>query len=159
MKKIVLRTALAGLALALTVGNPRAQEGPMLGGGLFGGGIGSRLQTLRNRMTNKDPSIQYNPSVLRPGTPRSQVVYLLGEPNGTQMQNSMQEDVYAFFPDGSTYVDPQITRRHDCRGGFHQRHVAGGQSGEEYDPAKSANALRCPLRRLPEHPERKGDSA
>jgi hypothetical protein len=60
-------------------------------------------------MANKDPSIQYNPSVLRPGTPRSQVLYLFGEPNGTQTQNGLQEDVYAFFSDGSKYVDPQIT--------------------------------------------------
>jgi hypothetical protein len=105
----VTLAALAGLTLAVTLGNPCAQEGRILGGGLFGGEIGSRLENLRNQITNKDPSIQYNPSVLRPGTPRRQVVYLLGPPNGTQMQNGMEEDIYAFFPDGSKYVDPQIT--------------------------------------------------
>ena len=108
MRKTALLIALAGLALVITPANSRAQEG-QIGGGLFGGRLGSRLQTLRNRMTNKDSSIQYNPSILRTGTPRSQVVDLLGEPNGTQMENGVQEDVYAFFPDGAKYVDPQIT--------------------------------------------------
>jgi outer membrane protein assembly factor BamE (lipoprotein component of BamABCDE complex) len=109
MKRIALLTALTALVLIAVFGGIRAQEGPLGGGLLGGGGLGSRLQTLRNRMTDKDPSIQYNPSVLRPGTSRSQVLDLMGEPNGTQTVNGVQQDVYAFFPDGSKYVDPQIT--------------------------------------------------
>jgi outer membrane protein assembly factor BamE (lipoprotein component of BamABCDE complex) len=106
MKRIPLITVMTAAVLALCLGGAEAQ----LGGGLLGGGgFGSRLETLRNRMTNKDPSIQYNPSVLRPGTPRSQVLDLMGQPNGAQVQNGVQQDVYAFFPDGSKYVDPQIT--------------------------------------------------
>jgi len=108
MKKSFLPAALAALAIAAIAGYPQAQTGPAPGGGLLGG-LDSRLQNLRNQVTNKDPSIQYNPSVLTPGTPRSQVVAAFGQPNGTQTVNGAQDDIYAFFPDGSKYVDPQIT--------------------------------------------------
>lgn len=108
MGKIAPLILLAAVILMFSAGQGRAQESPM-GGGLFGGRIGSRLQHMRNRMSNKDPSIQYDPSVFRTGTPRSQVMNLMGEPNGTQMVGGVEEDVYAFFPDGSKYVDPQVT--------------------------------------------------
>ncbi len=109
MKKSFLPAVLAALAIAATAGYPQAQTGPPPGGGLLGGALGSRIENLRNRVTNKDPSIQYNPSILTPGTPRSQVVAAFGQPNGTQTVNGAQDDIYAFFPDGSKYVDPQIT--------------------------------------------------
>jgi len=109
MKRTALLTGFTVLAAVIVMGDARAQEGPLQGGGLLGGRIGSRLENLRNRITNKDPSIQYNPAVLAPGTPRSQVLAAFGQPNGTQNVNGAQEDVYAFFPDGSKYVDPQIT--------------------------------------------------
>jgi hypothetical protein len=109
MKKSLLLVALTGLTILVIAGLSHAQAGPAPGGGLLGGAVGSRLQNLRNRMTNKDPSIQYNPSVLTPGTPRSQVMAAFGQPNGTQIVNGEQDDIYAFFPDGSKYVDPQIT--------------------------------------------------
>lgn len=108
MKKSFLPAAVAALAIAAIAGYAQAQTGPAPAGGLLGG-LDSRLQNLRNRVTNKDPSIQYNPSVLTPGTPRSQVVAAFGQPNGTQTVNGAQDDIYAFFPDGSKYVDPQIT--------------------------------------------------
>jgi hypothetical protein len=74
----------------------------------LGTGFGSILQNLRNRVSNRDPSVHYNPSVLRPGTPRNQVLYLMGQRNGTPYQNGAQQDVYAFYPDGTKYIDPQI---------------------------------------------------
>jgi len=107
MKGISLLFALTGLVIAVTLGNPCAQEGQ--GGGLLGGGIRNRLQNMREHMTDKNTNIQYNPAVLQPGTPRSQVEGAFGQPNGTQTVNGAQEDVYAFFPDGSKYVDPQMT--------------------------------------------------
>jgi hypothetical protein len=105
MNRLSRQLMLAGIAVVITCGT----ASPQLGGGLLGGGLGSRLEHLRNRMTDKDPSIKYDPSVLRPGTPRSQVLQLMGAPNGTQTVNGVEQDVYAFFPDGSKYVDPQIT--------------------------------------------------
>jgi hypothetical protein len=76
---------------------------------LLGGGLGSRLERLRNKMSDKNPSIQYNPSVLAVGTPRQQVVAAFGEPNATQGEGTNREDVYAFYPDGSKFVDPQVS--------------------------------------------------
>ena len=70
MKKSFLPAALAALAIAVITGYPQAQTGPPPGGGLLGGALGSGLQNLRNQITNKNPSIQYNASVLAPGTPR-----------------------------------------------------------------------------------------
>ncbi len=99
-------TALTMMAIAPNVG---AQEGPLGGGGLLGGRIRGRLENMREHMTGKNPNIKYDPSVLAPGTPRSQVVAAFGDPNGTQNVAGVQEDVYAFFPDGSKYVDPQVT--------------------------------------------------
>jgi hypothetical protein len=108
MNRTLLAAAVAALMLALTPHYPCAQEGP-LGGGLLGGGIRNRLEHMREHMTDKNPNIRYNPAVLTPGTPRSQVEGAFGKPNGTQNVGGVQEDVYAFFPDGSKYVDPQIT--------------------------------------------------
>jgi hypothetical protein len=75
---------------------------------LRGGGLGSRLELLRDRASDKDPSIQYDPSVLTVGTPRSRVVAAFGEPNATKSEGTSREDVYAFYPDGSKFVDPQV---------------------------------------------------
>ncbi len=108
MRKTLLAFVMAALCAAVVALNLRAQEGP-LQGGLLGGRIGNRLEHMREQMTGKNPNIQYNASVLAPGTPRNQVIAAFGQPNGTQNAGGAQEDVYAFFPDGSKYVDPQIT--------------------------------------------------
>ena len=76
---------------------------------LLGGGIGSRLERMRDKMTDSNPSIQYNPSVLTVGTPRQQVVAAFGEPNATQGEGPSREDVWAFYPNGSKFVDPQVS--------------------------------------------------
>lgn len=75
---------------------------------LLGGGIGSRLERMRDKMSNSNPSIQYNPSVLTVGTPRQQVIAAFGEPNATQGEGPSREDVWAFYPNGSKFVDPQV---------------------------------------------------
>ncbi|GEM_PF-5503046 len=76
---------------------------------ILGGGLGSRLERLRDRMSDKNSSIQYDPSVLAPGTPRQNVIAAFGQPNATQGQPPNREDVYAFYPDGSKFVDPQVS--------------------------------------------------
>ncbi|MGO9605871.1 MAG: hypothetical protein ACLQAT_21200 [Candidatus Binataceae bacterium] len=55
---------------------------------------------------HEDFSIQYNPDVTRPGTPRSEVETVLGAPNATQVMADGQIDaIYAFFPDGGKFVN------------------------------------------------------
>lgn len=75
---------------------------------LGGGGLGSRLERMRDKMSDQNPSIQYNPSVLTVGTPRQQVIAAFGEPNATQGEGPNREDVYAFYPSGAKFVDPQV---------------------------------------------------
>jgi hypothetical protein len=107
MKKSLLASVLAAISVALI---PRGALSQILqGGGLLGGRVESRLNNMKQKMTGKDTSIQYNPAVLTVGTPRSQVMAAFGQPNGIQDVNGAQEDVYAFFPDGYKYIDPQVT--------------------------------------------------
>ncbi|HKN01348.1 MAG TPA: hypothetical protein VJX23_12595 [Candidatus Binataceae bacterium] len=59
---------------------------------------------------HEDFSIQYNPDVSRPGTPRADVETVLGPPNATQAMADGQIDaIYAFFPDGGKFVNPDPT--------------------------------------------------
>lgn len=92
--------AIIGLSIAIAVVPASAQ--------LVGGGPGSRLRQLRNRSANQNASIHYDPAVLAVGVPRTKVIAALGEPNATQGEGAAREDVYAFRPDGSKYVEPQI---------------------------------------------------
>ncbi|MGO9454946.1 MAG: hypothetical protein ACLQDV_28455 [Candidatus Binataceae bacterium] len=94
-----------GLALAAMLAFSTVASAQILGGG----GLGSRLERLKDRMGDKNPSIQYNPSVLTVGTPRQQVIAAFGPPNATQGEETACEDVYAFYPDGSKFVDPSVT--------------------------------------------------
>ena len=67
---------------------------------------------IEQSVTMKNSSVHYNPEVLKVGTPRSRVVAAFGEPNGSQKtDNGQVEDVYAFYPDGTKFVDPQIRPR------------------------------------------------
>ena len=62
--------------------------------------------------TFKNESIHYNPSVLQVGTPRQQITAAFGNPNASQTTAEGQvEDVYAFNPDGSKFVNPQTQAR------------------------------------------------
>jgi hypothetical protein len=68
-------------------------------------------------VTMKDSSVHYDPAVLKVGTPRSQVQSALGDPNASETTSSGQlEDVYAFNPDGSKFVDPKIRPRNIALG-------------------------------------------
>ena len=98
-----MKIAIAVAALALLL-NPTFASAQLLGGGPLGG----RLERFKERMSNKDESIHYDPSVLAPGVARSDVIAKLGEPNATQGEGAAREDVWAFFPDGSKFKDPQM---------------------------------------------------
>ncbi len=102
MKSAIASTLTLLLSLNLS-GYTFAQPGP-----LGGGGIGSRLEGLKERLTNKDSTIHYDPTVLKQGGPRNHVLAAFGEPNATRAEEGETEDVYAFFPDSSKFKDPQM---------------------------------------------------
>ena len=63
-------------------------------------------------VTMKDSDIHYDPSVLAIGAPRTQVEKAFGDPNASTTTDSGQtEDVFAFNPDGSKFVNPQVRPR------------------------------------------------
>ncbi|MGH8013332.1 MAG: hypothetical protein ACREQ4_12620 [Candidatus Binataceae bacterium] len=70
-------------------------------------------------ITMKDSSIHYDPSILRPGVARTRVEAVYGKPNDTRATSQgLTEDVYAFNPDGSKFVNPQIRPRNVALGFF-----------------------------------------
>ncbi len=70
-------------------------------------------------VTLKNTSVHYDPAVLAVGVPRTDVVAKLGDPNGTETANDgAVEDVYAFYPDGSKFVNPTIRPRNIALGVF-----------------------------------------
>jgi hypothetical protein len=76
-------------------------------------------QSMIQSVTGKDTSVHYDPAVLKVGTPRTSVQAAFGAPNDTQVAaNGLTEDVYAFNPDGSRYVNPQIRPRNVALGFF-----------------------------------------
>jgi hypothetical protein len=76
-------------------------------------------QSMIQSVTGKDTSVHYDPAVLKVGTPRTSVQAAFGAPNDTQVAaNGLTEDVYAFNPDGSKYVNPQIRPRNVALGFF-----------------------------------------
>jgi len=70
-------------------------------------------------VTMKDTSIHYDPSVMRPGIARSEVLQSFGEPNDTgSLKTGQDEDVYAFYPDGTKFVNPTVRARNVALGFF-----------------------------------------
>jgi hypothetical protein len=98
-----MKIALALAAIILI--NPATSSAQLLRGGPIGG----RLEQFKERMTNKDESIHYDPDLLKAGVARDDVVAKLGEPNATNNENGAREDVWAFYPDGAKFKDPEIT--------------------------------------------------
>lgn len=103
---------LAALAVLLA-GSPAAfsqssHEGDSRSGGILGR-VRGRLNQARQKMSDKDKAVQYDPAVLRPGVPRQRIHAAFGPPNAMQGEGSSREDVYAFSPDGSKYREPQIS--------------------------------------------------
>jgi hypothetical protein len=74
---------------------------------------------MQQSFTMKDSSIHYDPAVLTVGTAESQVRSAYGEPNASQYNAAGQlEEVYAFNPDGTKFVDPQVRPRNIALGIF-----------------------------------------
>jgi hypothetical protein len=64
------------------------------------------------------------------------VVAAFGQPNGTQTMNGAQDDIYAFFPDGSKYMDTQITAGTIAAAVFTSGMSLACKGGEEHDPTE-----------------------
>ncbi len=95
---------------------------PMLAGLILAAGGCVRFQpqpatsftptSIGQSVTLKDSSVHYDPNVLKVGTARSAVQAAFGDPNASQTTAAGQlEDVYAFNPDGTKFVDPTIRPR------------------------------------------------
>jgi hypothetical protein len=68
--------------------------------------------------TMKDTSVHEDPSLLRAGIPRSEIIAAFGTPNQIVNQGGQEEDVYEFNPDGSKFVKPKIYARNIAAGVF-----------------------------------------
>jgi hypothetical protein len=63
-------------------------------------------------VTMKDSSVHYDLAVLKPGSSHSHIEAAFGEPNAIHTTTSGQtEDVYAFNPNGTKFVKPQVRPR------------------------------------------------
>lgn len=72
---------------------------------------------MEQSVTMENSSIHYDPDVLKRGAQRSSVVAAFGEPNASQNAPGGQvEDVYAFNPDGTKFVDPAVRPRNVALG-------------------------------------------
>jgi hypothetical protein len=70
-------------------------------------------------VTMKDTSIHYDPGVMRPGVARGEVLQSFGEPNSTDsLKTGQSEDIYAFYPDGTKFVNPTVRPRNVALGFF-----------------------------------------
>ena len=70
-------------------------------------------------VTMRDSSVHYDPTVLEPGSSRNRVKATFGEPNATAtIPGGKNEDIYAFNPDGSKFVNPQVRPRNLALGFF-----------------------------------------
>jgi hypothetical protein len=70
------------------------------------------LAGMTQSVTMKDSSIHYAPAVIKPGNTRDQVQAVFGDANASRTTDAgLIEDVYAFNPDGSKFVDPQVRPR------------------------------------------------
>jgi len=69
--------------------------------------------------TLKDKSVHYNPDLLRAGVSRNEIKTAFGEPNSSRTTDSgLIEDVYAFNPDGTKFVNPTLRARNLALGFF-----------------------------------------
>jgi hypothetical protein len=67
--------------------------------------------------TMKDSSVHYDPTVLKAGVSRDQVAKVYGDPNSSRTTDAgVIEDVYAFNPDGTKFVNPTVRPRNIALG-------------------------------------------
>jgi hypothetical protein len=69
--------------------------------------------------TLKDTSVHYDPNLLRPGVQRSTVQAKFGNPNDSATdKHGLVVDTYAFYPDGTKFVNPTVRPRNIALGVF-----------------------------------------
>jgi len=68
--------------------------------------------------TMKDSSVHEDPSLLKVGVRRDDVIAALGTPNQITHQGGQEQDVYEFNPDGSKFVKPKTYARNIAAGVF-----------------------------------------
>ncbi len=74
---------------------------------------------MQQSFTMSDSSTRYDPKVLEVGASRSSVLAAYGDPNGSRTTDSgLIEDAYAFNPDGTKFVNPQLRARNFALGFF-----------------------------------------
>jgi hypothetical protein len=72
---------------------------------------------MEQSVTMEDSSIHYDPAVLKVGSQRSAVAAAFGEPNESQTAPGGQtQDLYAFNPDGTKFVNPAVRPRNVALG-------------------------------------------
>lgn len=74
---------------------------------------------MQQSVTLSDTSTRYDPNVLQVGAARSTVLAAYGDPNGSRTTDrGLIEDVYAFNPDGTKFVNLQVRARNLALGFF-----------------------------------------
>ena len=68
--------------------------------------------------TMKDSSVHEDPSLLRVGVSRGEIMAAFGPPNEIIHQGTEEQEVYEFNPDGSKFVKPKIYARNIAAGVF-----------------------------------------
>lgn len=68
--------------------------------------------------TMKDTSVREDPSLMRIGAMRDQIVGTFGQPNEQTNNGGVEQDVYEFNPDGSKFVKPKVYARNIAAGVF-----------------------------------------
>jgi hypothetical protein len=77
------------------------------------------LTGMQQSFTMEDSSTHYDPKVLQVGASRSTVLAAYGDPNSSGTTDTgLIEDVYAFNPDGTKFVNPQMRPRNLAAGFF-----------------------------------------
>jgi hypothetical protein len=75
--------------------------------------------SMQQSVTLSDTSTRYDPNVLQVGAARSTVLASYGDPNDSRTTDGgLVEEVYAFNPDGTKFVNPQIRARNVALGFF-----------------------------------------
>ncbi len=107
-RKWPLLIALAFPLADLPAAFAQSSDGGSESGGILGR-VRGRMGQVRQRMSDKDPSVRYDPAVLRPGVSRQRIHAVFGTPNATRGEGAAREDVYAFYPDGAKYREPHVS--------------------------------------------------
>jgi hypothetical protein len=66
----------------------------------------------------KDSSVHEDPSLLKVGVSRDQIIAAFGTPNQINNEGGQEQDVYEFNPDGSKFVEPKTYARNIAAGVF-----------------------------------------